>query len=68
MRGVKGCMDGKLERLFSLGGHGRPSDEVRSLHSVDVLPRAESLQKTINGFSNLPGQADAGIGKNQGIA
>lgn len=52
---IKFCMDDKLERVFSLGGHAemKKSREERSLHSGNVLPRPESLKRTIQGSIDL---------------
>lgn len=53
MRSIKLCIDGNLERVFSLGGHGNRRAGDRSLHSGNVLPRAETLKRTIKGSIDL---------------
>ena len=63
MSSIKFCMDSKLERVFSLGGHAetKRSFEDRSLHSGNVLPRPESLKRTIQGSIDLTNDSAEGL-------
>ena len=60
---IKFCMDSKLERVFSLGGHAKTKrvSEDRSLHSGNVLPRPESLKRTIQGSIDLTNDSAEGL-------
>lgn len=63
MSSVKFCIDSKLERVFSLGGHAemKRSCEDRSLHSGNVLPKPDSLKRTIQGSIDLTNDSAEGL-------
>ena len=65
---IKFCMNSRLERVFSLGGHAemKRSCEDRSLYSGNILPKPESLKRTIQGSIDLTNDSAEGLAELEG--